>query len=532
MHGFFGSYNYACEWDWSLLEDRSLIQRQMKENAFCLTQFTLPKFLNDKCFETVDDCFLAVEGVLLEADSPADAIARYRKGETCFWDNWRGSFAGVLYDKEKDVLILFNDHIGSKMLFYAQVKDGFVFASDLRILARAIDAHTLNNNYALAILDKGCSADNNTFVEGIHRLTAGQYLQVCGKSVQIAEYHRFDNTPWPYDEKAMIDETNRRFRQAVERVIRKNEQEGLRHFYPLSGGLDSRMTQWVARQMTEQPITNFTFSQTGHYDHLLPQQISKHLGNQWLFTALDGGDYILDVEGSCAHTQWLVNYMLPIEIDFFARQQDWQDVGVVLTGINGDNIFATETDNAHEMARIYTHGFNGFSLGSPLVMQHYTESYSPFCDVDVLDYVLHVPTHKRRNYYFYDCFVLRCYPEAAQWHHKHMQIGHRPTMVTILGRNILLRDVAKRIGMSILKHLHIYDAYRVTKEESMNPYDYWAQENPAILATMQSYYEEHRDLLVNHAWLTECEEKMRFGSVMEKGKVLTIQSALMNLRIS
>ena len=62
--------------------------------------------------------------------------------------------------------------------------------------------------------------------------------------------------------------------------------------------------------------------------------------------------------------------MGPIEIATFIRKHDWEKVGVVLTGVNGDNILATETDNAHEMARIYEVGFNGNSLGSPLVLQH------------------------------------------------------------------------------------------------------------------------------------------------------------------
>ncbi|MBR6034763.1 MAG: hypothetical protein IKP39_01745 [Paludibacteraceae bacterium] len=472
-----------------------------------------------------DGCLLEVSGVLFEADSPSEAIHRYRQGETVFWDGWRGSFCGVLRDEKNGTTLLFNDHIGSKMLFYAQTVHGFFYGRDLRELSQLTGLRTPDEVFIRAILEKGCTDDDRTFISGIRRLTAGQYLCVKGQEVQLTIYHRFDNTPWPYDEPKMLAETDRLFRQAVTRVIRKNEAEGLEHFFPLSGGLDSRMCQWIAHQIATQPIRNFTYSQTGHFDHLLPKEISRTLGNDWLFMPLDGGAYLTDIDAVCAESQWLINYMGPIEIATFARQQDWSRTGVVLTGVNGDNIFATETDNAHEMARIYTQGFNGNSLGSPLILQQYTESYSPFCDVDVLDFVLHVPTAKRRNYYFYDRWILTCYPQAAQWHHKHAQIGHRAAMVTIAGRNIPLRDVPKRIVMSLLRRLHIYDAYR-EDGESMHPYEIWLKQNPQIAETITRYYTTHKHLLDNTPFRTECERMMRIGSMMEKGKVLTVLSAL------
>ena len=525
MHGFFGSYRQTVKWDLPAFACSSLITRTYEDNALHLTQVTSSKFLSDKYFAEEDGCFIATEGVLFEADSAIETIRRYRYGETTFWDSWRGSFAGVLYDKQNDLLLLFNDHTGSKMLFYAQTKEGFVFASDIRLLAKALNMQTPDKAFMEAMLADGYSHTDNTFIAGIHRLTAGQYLRVNSEGSEMAEYHRFNNSPVAYNEAEMVAKTDQLFRQAVKRVVQKNEKEGLEHFFPLSGGLDSRMAEWIARQIATRPITNYTYSQSGHYDHLVPQEISRALGNKWHFMPLDGGSYITDVDGACSQTEWLLNYMSPIEINHFARQQEWDHVGVVLTGVNGDNILATETDNAHEMARIYELGFNGNSIGSPLVLQHFTESYSPFCDVDLLDYVLHIPTIKRRNYYFYDRWILTCYPQAAQWHHKHELIGHRHKMVTIAGRNIRLVDVPKRMAMYLLKHLHIYDAYR-TQGDSMHPYDDWVKANPSLLEALNAYYESHKHQMTDPTLAATCAQKMHSGSIMEKGKVLTILSAL------
>ena len=240
---------------------------------------------------------------------------------------------------------------------------------------------------------------------------------------------------------------------------------------------------------------------------------------------LDGGSYLTQIDAISHATEWLINYNGPSEIYAFASRQDWKDKGIVLTGVNGDNILAVITDCSREMDLLYSLSFAGNGLGSPLVLQHYTESYSPFCDVDFLEYVLHIPTIKRRNYYFYDKWILTYYPQAAQWHHKHELVGHRQKMVTVAGRNMPLRDVPKRLLLTTLKRLHIYDGYRVD-EDSMNPYDRWAKENPRILEQMETYYAEYKQLLTDKEIVSVCENKMQMGTIMEKCKVLTILSAL------
>lgn len=472
-----------------------------------------------------DGCRLEVYGVLLEADSPEQAIRRYRNGETTFWNDWRGSFWGILNDHRTGTTLVFNDHIGSRILFYAKTEEGCLYDIDLKALSRATGNNQPNEQFIRAIVEKGYSGDNSTVYQGINRLLAGQYLLIRGKEVCLETYHRFTNDPYSYNEAEMLAETDRLFRQAVARVIRKNEQEGLSHFFPLSGGLDSRMCQIVAHQIANQPITNYTYSQTGHYDHLLPREISHSLGNKWQFMALDGGDYLARVDEISTATQWLINFNGPSEMYAFASQQDWDGKGIVLTGVNGDNILAVITDSSHEMELLYSLSFAGNGLGSPQVLQHYTESYSPFCDVDFLEYVLHIPAARRRNYAFYDKWIMTYYPEATRWLHKHEPIGRRHTMVTIAGRNIFLRDVPKRIAWYILKRLHLYDGYKID-EDSMNPYDRWAQSNPKLMPALDAYFEAHKQLLKGLSMEQELLQLCQRGNITEKCAVLTILSAL------
>ena len=241
MHGLFGTIGDNVFWDFSQFTQKRYEQRAYDDGLFRIHQITLPKFLKDKYFYSKDGCFLATEGVLFEANTPADAITCYKQGETAFWNSWRGSFAGILYDAKQETLLIFNDHIGSKMLFYAQTKNGLIFASDPYLLAKAIGAKPDNENFIWQMLIYGYSPVGETPFKCIQRLLAGEYLYVKGKKVERCIYHRFKNTPNDLSIEENIERIDVAFRKAVERGIRKNEEYGYTHYLPLSAGLDSRM---------------------------------------------------------------------------------------------------------------------------------------------------------------------------------------------------------------------------------------------------------------------------------------------------
>lgn len=519
MFGFRISIGQLAQWQ--LREDSSSFVRQWENAEIHLSQWSLRKFQKDKLWLEDDTRFLAVEGILFNRD---EILSRWPEVDVT---TWRGSFAAVVIDKQQQEIQVYNDQIGSHMLFWCQTDKGFLLSSDLFELAHVANITKMNTDFMHRILKEGYGSGNTTIIEGIHRIGAGQMLSVSNGKAETTQYYAFDNTPVHLDEQKALEDTNRLFRQAVKRIIDKNEEYGLKHFYPLSGGLDSRMVQTVARQLTAQPITNFTYSQTGHYDHLLPEKIAVFLGNGWTFLPLDGGNYLSQTDAITRATQALVNYNAPSEIYYCSTQFDWTDAGVVATGVNGDNIFSVETDSAHEIERLYSLSFAGNGLGSPLVLQQFTETYSPFCDVDVLDYVLHVPLRKRWNYHFYDRWILRYYPEAAQWDHKGELIGHRRIVVPLMGRNIPLRDLLKRIAFYVLKRLHIYNGYLMKEGVSMNPYDSWAKSNPALREAIEGYYAVYKDLLTAYPSIQkEAETIMREGRIYDQCAVLTILSAI------
>ena len=435
-------------------------------------------------------------------------------------------FCGLRLDKKSNELLVFNDQLQSKMIFYCQQGDNILISPTLAEIARIAGLHDLNTEFAADILRKGYSCTNQTMLQGVNRLQAGHYLKICDGKLQNLAYHIFDNTPIKYDEKYVIDKTDELIRQAVRRVVRKNEQYGLRHLFPLSGGIDSRMAQFVAKEYATQPITNFTFAQSDHYDRQVPEQISKYLGNEWQFMPLDGGDYLTLIDECATRCQWLLNYLTPIEAFYFAKERKWSDVGIMLTGVNGNYSLNSVVSQSNEMPYFYSSGMNFVNLGSPVVYEYFTETYSPYCDTDFLDFIYHVPARKRHRYKLYDKWVQQCYPLATQWLHNGERIGHRRAAVTIFGRDLPLSDIVKRLYWYTIKKMGFRVNVKSEKGKSMNPYDGWAEENPAILQTFDSYFQQYKHLLEPYGLLSMADREYRGGTVEDKGKVLTVLSAI------
>lgn len=507
-------------------------------------------------------CRLEVFGVLFEADTHQEAIRRYQNGEITFWQSWRGSFWGVLHDGNNNVTVLFNDHIGSKLVFYARTEKGLEWDTNPFALAQKIGAQVENENFLWQMLLYGYSPTGETVFKQIHRLQAGEYIYATGKKIEKRVYHRFDNTPNNLSIEENIERIDSVFRRAVERAIRKNEEYGYTHFLPLSAGLDSRLTCRVAQEIAKTPILYITYSQTGFYDETTPKELAAYWHNDIHFTSLDGGNCLLQLDEVSHITSGLIHYSGAAEALWGLPQEAKDKGGVFLTGMVGDIVVNTAfTENNQrqsyhigegaliqgntdilkhvlpidfeqlysnrELYYLYVRGFNCANLGSPLIHQAYGESYSPFCDVDVLETAYSIPVEQRWNYRLYDQWILSKYPDLARWKHNGIYtIGHRPKIVSFLGRAIPLRELPKRIVWSALKRLHLYDFYKEKIGSSMNPEDDWFAQNETLYKWSEEYIQTYLSLLDKYPKVQHMAEKFSYGNAIERMQVLSLLACL------
>lgn len=573
MFGYWGKYgNGVC----AELKTDSSARLSFDNEKFSVVFSPMPKFSDDKTFADSEKYLYLTDGITFNINELCESydatsfsnlipLMYEQKGED-FFSEFRGSFSGVFYDKKKDILLIYNDHIGDRMIFYAQVGESFYFSTNLKHLTQLLPESfekKIDDEFVLSMLSYGYSPNHHTLINGITRIPAGCYLKISKGRAELIRYHRFTNNPGSRTEKENIEQMDILFRRAEKRILDKNKQYGYRNVMPLSAGLDSRMTVWVARQLTDEPIDNVTYSQSGYYDEITPRDIARELGNEMHFKPLDGGDYLKNVDRSVQLTDGLVNYSGASQvIDSFDDLSGRDSIGVIATGMLGDIIAGTgytqnNSDQAvtlgdgalskkllpllrqkmsrdfldefpnREIYYLYVRGFNCANLGSPLVFQEFTESFSPFYDTDFLEFAYTIPVSQRIGNEIYDQWILTKYPEMARWKHNGTRkIGEKTHVVSIFGRGIPLKTLPQRIAMYVLKKCHIHNYDKLENGRTMNPIDSWLAENDSLRAFIDSYFESNIDLCGNTGMKDTICSLYKNGTSTEKLLVITLLSGL------
>lgn len=121
-------------------------------------------------------------------------------------------------------------------------------------------------------------------------MNAGKYIKIENNKFEIKTYYELDNTPnYNQTEDEIIDNINELFRNAVKLEFEKDKEYRYKHIVALSGGLDSRMTTWVAHDMGYTDQLNYTFSQSDYLDETIAKEIARDLEHEWIFKFLDNG---------------------------------------------------------------------------------------------------------------------------------------------------------------------------------------------------------------------------------------------------
>ncbi len=578
MFGYWGKYGNGVHAEKITDSSASFL---FDNEKFSVAFSPMPKFCEDKVFVDTEKYLYLTDGVIFNSaelcklhgvNNLTELIPFMyeQKGET-FYNGIRGSFSGLLYDKRNDILLIYNDHIGDRMIFYTQMGESFYFSTNLKHLTQLLPKSyekKIDEEFVLSMLSYGYSPNHHTLIDGVTRIPAGCYLKISKGKVEQIRYHRFTNIPNARTEKENIEQLDILFRRAVKRILDKNKRYNYRNVMPLSAGLDSRMTVWVARQLISDAIENVTYSQSGYYDEITPKDIAKTLNNVMHFKPLDGGDYLKNVERSVQLTNGLVNYSGASQvIDSFDDLGGKDRIGVIATGMLGDIIVGTgyTQNNSNQsvtfgdgalskkllprlqqiMSRdfldefpnreiyyLYVRGFNCANLGSPLVFQEFTESFSPFYDTDFLEFAYTIPVSQRIGNEIYDQWILTKYPEVARWmHNGTRRIGRKTRVVSIFGRGIPLETLPQRIAMYVLKKCHIHNYDKLENGRTMNPIDSWLAENDSLSAYIDGYFEGNIDLCATTGLKDAICSLYNSGTSTEKLLVITLLSGLKYLEL-
>lgn len=254
----------------------------------------------------------------------------------------RGMYAFALWNESTRELILGRDRLGEKPLYYAQLGDTLLFASEIKALlschevSREIDPVSLDQYFTL-----GYVSGPRTMFRGISKLLPGHQMTFTQGRASIRRYWDLPTAasemPCNDREEDWLEWLDDSLQEAIRLRLVSDVPVGAF----LSGGLDSSVVVALMRRHATGPLKTFSvaFDEDGDYDE------RQHAREVARYLSTDHHEVI--VKGSSPDLLTKVIWHLDEPIADEASVPTWlvsevarQHVKVVLTGEGADELFA------------------------------------------------------------------------------------------------------------------------------------------------------------------------------------------------
>jgi len=256
-------------------------------------------------------------------------------------ESLHGMFAFALHDAGRRELVLVRDRIGIKPLYYAELPDRLLFASELKALLAVWPGAVELDAAALAqYFENRFHTAETGLVRGIRRVRPGTAL-VVDAELRVRE-HRYwsplDVRPRRLETRQAVEEFEPLFRRVMVEHLRSDVPYGLF----LSSGVDSASLLAMVTELSGQPVRTFSVGYSGVQagDELAhAAAVARRFGAKHTEMVLDR-DAVLR---RLPYTVWCADDLLhdyaSLPLSFLA-QRAAGELKVVLTGEGGDEAFA------------------------------------------------------------------------------------------------------------------------------------------------------------------------------------------------
>ncbi len=270
----------------------------------------------------------------------------------------RGMFAFALWDARKATLIAATDPVGKKPFYYARLRNGFVFASELRAIAAHQAVSKEVSRLALArYFAFGFIPEPETMLKGVSKLGAGRILRFEAPQggLTLERYWQFRISAQP--RAGDWSEWKEALRVHLETSVARRLEADVPLGFLLSGGIDSAVIAALAKkQRRDDDLYSYTIGfQEQSYDETNWARATadaiglKHrtqmLAQSDVASVID--DVLPRMDEPLADPSLIPTYLACR----FARQE----VTVALTGDGADEMFAGyDTFAALPLAEFYS----------------------------------------------------------------------------------------------------------------------------------------------------------------------------------
>lgn len=306
-------------------------------------------------------------------------IRAYEQWGTACVKRLRGMFAFGLWDQRRRRLLLVRDRVGKKPLFYTQVGNRFLFASELQgLLADREVPREVNPTALDEYLSWGYVPAPLTGFQGIYKLPPAHWLTVElrdeGFHTRSERYWQLAYTPkLKLTEAEAIEALREKLTEAVR--LRMISDVPLGAF--LSGGIDSSVVVGLMAQLSERPVKTFSigfpeasFDETVHARRIAQLWNTEHHE----FTVAPNALEILPRLVRHYGEPYADSSAVPT---FYVAQLTRANVTVALNGDGGDESFAGYERYLGNRLAARVQGLSGSALAARALSAVLPDSINP-----------------------------------------------------------------------------------------------------------------------------------------------------------
>ena len=202
-------------------------------------------------------------------------IQMYEQEGKQFVEKMNGLFCGLLIDRERQKIFLFNDRYGIRRIYFHEKGGDFYFASEAKALLRILpELREFSAEGVADFLTFGCTLDWKTLFKGIEILPGGSLWSFEQGNCHKDKY--FSTQTWESQPELAPDEYENRFQETFKRIVPRYFESSSKIGIALTGGLDTRMIM-ACRPDTNGHTTCYTFS--GNDGQTLDDRIAKRVAD-------------------------------------------------------------------------------------------------------------------------------------------------------------------------------------------------------------------------------------------------------------
>jgi asparagine synthase (glutamine-hydrolysing) len=251
----------------------------------------------------------------------------------------RGMFAFALWDSRRRQLLLARDRLGIKPLYYADLDDGVVFASELKpILQRPNIRRDLNWEAVGHLFTFLATPSSWSIVKGVRKLEPARIATAAdGRGMRVERYWDVEFQP---DEHSSEDELVEQLRELLVEAVKLHQISDVPVGAFLSGGIDSSAVVATMAQLTSGRVKTFSigFVEENYSELDHARRVAEQFGT-------DHRELVLrpDVAQIAEDLAWYLDEpfgdtsAIPT---YMVSKLASEHVTVVLTGDGGDELFA------------------------------------------------------------------------------------------------------------------------------------------------------------------------------------------------